>query len=480
MNRFRCCWTLLLLLSFSIVLSASASASASVSEPVQEQEPLATPPDSPRLTALLQAMSRDDAAEAGFWREVTREGAPLVERVPGGPSDTVLVTFLWRQPPGGGDPGIAIAAWLRNLMPESGGRYDSQLQRLGDSGVWYRSYRMPAQGRFPYFLVRAQGEQPDPRALFRQHDASRGLRHEFFQDPLNPRARPYLEHITHGPITGGMSYVGGPDAPPDVYALAPPAQRGEVKHYEVPSKVMEETRRIAVYTPPGYDPADAARHGVLLVFDGMAYLHTVDLPMLLDRLHAQHAIAPLLAVMLDSAGRRGRGQDLPPDSLLSRFLDEELWPWLHQHYAFSDDPTRAVVAGASLGGLAAANTAFSLPHRFGNVLSQSGSYWWWPSPYAGAALTASDDGWTIRRFADQPQRPLRFYQEVGTWENPVMPLTNRRMRDTLRARGYAPCYSEFEGGHDLLAWGNTFSQGLVALVGQPPMREETRRRVCQN
>ena len=49
-------------------------------------------------------------------------------------------------------------------------------------------------------------------------------------------------------------------------------------------------------------------------------------------------------------------------------------------YNATTDARRVVIGGASLGGLAATCAALNHSETFGNVLSQSGSYWWVPKP----------------------------------------------------------------------------------------------------
>ena len=39
------------------------------------------------------------------------------------------------------------------------------------------------------------------------------------------------------------------------------------------------------------------------------------------------------------------------------------------------------------------------------------------------------------------------------------------LRDVLRAKGYNVVHEEFAGGHDDLAWQETFPRGLIALIG---------------
>jgi enterochelin esterase-like enzyme len=68
-----------------------------------------------------------------------------------------------------------------------------------------------------------------------------------------------------------------------------------------------------------------------------------------------------------------------------------------------------------------------------------------------------------------PRLPLRFYLDVGIFENgfkdPSMLVANRHMRDVLLAKDYPVTYAEYVGGHDYPCWEITLLQGLLALVG---------------
>ncbi|MBM4461019.1 MAG: hypothetical protein FJ011_25190 [Chloroflexi bacterium] len=86
-----------------------------------------------------------------------------------------------------------------------------------------------------------------------------------------------------------------------------------------------------------------------------------------------------------------------------------------------------------LGGLAAAYAGLQRPDLFGNVLSQSGSFWWKSEGDAEAE-------WLSRQFAARPRAPLRFYLEIGLLEDlpstadaPGMLTVNRHLRTVLLA-----------------------------------------------
>jgi hypothetical protein len=138
----------------------------------------------------------------------------------------------------------------------------------------------------------------------------------------------------------------------------------------------------------------------------------------------------------------------------------------------TDRPEQTIIGGASLGGLAAAFVGFKHPEVFGNVLSQSGSFWWKPD-------NEKDWEWLTRQFAQSARLPLRFSFEAGLLENtgggpagrpapPPLLVTNRNLRDTLQTKGYWVHYSEFNGNHTLFNWRGTLASHLIALVGLKP------------
>src|SRR5262249_11704210 len=189
-------------------------------------------------------------------------------------------------------------------------------------------------------------------------------------------------------------------------------------------------------------------------------LRVIATPTILENLLADGRLAPMVAVLIDSPDRSGV---LPCSAPFAYFLVEDLLPWLREHYAVTSDPTQVVVAGSSYGGLAAAYAGFRHPEVFGNVLSQSGAFWW--------RLQETDEhGWLIRPFVGAERLPLRFYMDAGTCErgirDPRILRYNRHLRDVLRAKGYPIAYAEFTGGHDYICWRGILIDGLMALVGR--------------
>ncbi|HEX5651244.1 MAG TPA: alpha/beta hydrolase-fold protein [Steroidobacteraceae bacterium] len=421
---------------------------------------------SPRLQALSRAAAAgEDQASSTFWLEVARRGTPLIEPLADG---VMLLTFVVRA---NGMPDER-APGIYGQLGDTGGPMPARaaLQRLEGTDVWYRTYEMSDRARFSYHVIRPRRDVADPQAV--GDITVEGEAHELFVDPLNPRTwvNGWMRLLETGewtedwPVRG--SYAEGPHALVDRYAT--PRQgvkRGKASTHDVGSELLGNQRKITVYTPPGHERG-CAECDFLLVFDRAAYISAVPTPTILDNMQADRVIRPLVAVFVGNSRQPGRGEELPPNPLFQRFLREELLPWVRERYRFSSDPRRSVVAGSSFGGLAATYTALKNPDVFGNVLSQSGSYWWWPQWLAAGIRVTEQSGTLIREYRDAARLPIRFYMETGTWEGEVMLEPNREFRDVLLRKGYDVQYEERIGGHDYVRWRDSLSEGLRRLLGQ--------------
>ncbi|MBN3828950.1 DUF3327 domain-containing protein [Burkholderia sp. Ac-20384] len=419
---------------------------------------------SPRVAQLAAELAAGGSTDA-FWREVAASGTPLVEPVPAQPARTDatiarglnppdeatrLVTFLWR----GARDNVRV-------LGSPSGEHDT-LRHLPGSDVWYRSYVVPATTRISYLLA------PDVPEL----DLDDGARRRAIlataqRDPLNPHA---FMHPAPDPFQG-KSVLELRDAPPQPW-IAPRANVpvGSLTAYRFASTVLGNTRDVYLYRPAGYRADDPAR-ALVVVFDAHAYVDTVPTPTILDNLIAEGRVPRTAALIVGNPDGATRGRELPPNPAFARFLAEELMPWARRE-GVSAPAARTVIAGSSYGGLASAYAALRHPELFGNVLSQSGSFWW--APAEGDARTRAA-GWLTREYASRERLPVRFYLESGRFEDGKGPggigTTSRHMRDVLQAKGYEVRYASTASGHDYLHWRGSLACGLVALIGTPGQGE---------
>lgn len=222
-------------------------------------------------------------------------------------------------------------------------------------------------------------------------------------------------------------------------------------------------RRVRVFLPAQYDPKKA--FPLLVMFDGQnvfddhgSYAGGWRAHVAVDRLGKKRS-RPIV-VGVDHGGvarigelapfrRGGGGGSLAPvtaggtDSFLA-WVARGLVPDLRARYRVIDGPAGVLVAGSSLGGLAATYAHFKWPEVFGGVLAMSPSFWL-GQPKIFDFVAAQSKPWTSQ-----------VYLDAGEREGPGLPRLVERMARLLRDRGYDErsllCKVDPKGTHSERAW----------------------------
>jgi enterochelin esterase family protein len=427
---------------------------------------------SPLVCALERRLRHGRrAALAEFWPMAARRGTPLVEPIDGDARHRA-VTFLWR-----GQPSRFAAErevlLLVNRLTERDDLERSLMRWLPGSDVWHLTYRMRADWRATYQLapaVPSHGGPPRAVTGTAAGPLTDAMRSERWAPLLrNTRPDPFNQRRLPSSWGGApFSVVELPEAPPQPgwTDTRPDAPSGRLSECRLTSRALGEKRRLWVYTPPGYRAASGP-YPVAVMLDGDIWARVLALPRALDSLIADGRLPPLVVVLPES-GRARRSVEFACHERFVTFLTDELLPHVHDRFAIAGDPARTVLAGQSLGGLAAAHAALRAPDRFGAVLCQSGSFWWGARPRAdNAGGLDGEPGWLTQAYAAAPRRPIRFQLSVGLQEWKLLTPT-RRLRDVLIDRGYPVDYREHNGGHDFLWWRGALTEGLCALLAGAP------------
>ncbi|MEU1125064.1 enterochelin esterase [Streptomyces sp. NPDC005899] len=372
-----------------------------------------------------------------FWASVD---GPVVSPDPQGADDHRAVTFLWR-----GGPATRAVQVLPNKLGDPRAPEGNLMERLPGTDVfhWTLRLRHDWRGTYDFYVDEGGGPQDGTPAYWQW------LRTQRRPDPLNPRTLP--RRWSGDPV----SYVQLPAAPPaHDWQPRPDVARGRTAVHHVAAHGLGGSRRVWLYEPP-VPAGQAADLPVLVLLDGEHWQPRLGLAHLLDNLIADGRVPPLVALLPESVDADTRWADMTCRPEFAAFLAGELMSWAAARLPVTDDPARTVVAGQSLGGLCAAHTALSAPGRFGNVLAQSGSFWWPDGPGAE---------WLTGQIARGPRLPVRFRLSFGEQEWVALPAA-RRFRDTLAAACYEDAsYREFNGGHDYLCWRTELADGLVELL----------------
>jgi|SRR5579859_240501 len=403
---------------------------------------------SSRLTRLQRELEAGSVAALDvFWREVSERGAPLIEPTQDG--EQAVVTILCRAPMDTKTAGVVSPFSNRTLAGQAGENlFEFQVDamtRLLDTDLWYRTYRFRNDFRTQYRIILDGIEQPDTlnlRTIVFPGGDEQGWQEQDFV----------------------LSVVELPAAPPQPWvAPRPGVGSGQIVHHRLRSNILKNERRISVYTPFGYVP-EGDRYPLLVLFDGLAYERVMSTPTVLDNLIGAGAIPPLVTVMISSLDGPTRDREIFCSPSFAEFMIQELIPMVRGAYHVSTDPSRTIVGGFSAGGLTAAYLGLQRSDIFGNVLSQSGPFFWKPG-------AEPEEEWLARQFAASPRLPVVFYLEVGLREMGTLHgesdllRSNRHLRDVLQAKGYTVHYSEYNGGHDWSCWRGSLADGLMALIG---------------
>jgi enterochelin esterase-like enzyme len=250
----------------------------------------------------------------------------------------------------------------------------------------------------------------------------------------------------------------------------------------VRSRFLKNSRSLYLYLPPGYEQESQRRYPVLYLNDGQDR-EQLKLHETLARLFARRLIEHIIVVAVPTNAERlqeygtavtANAQGLGRKAgAYSQFLTREVMPLVNERYRTKTGAGDTAVAGMSLGGLSAFDTAWNHPERFGTVGVFSGSFWW----------RAADDETrlppnelimhqVVRRTAEPPK--LRIWLEAATRDetsdrdnNGVIDAIQDTLEliDALTAVGYQPgkdvVYVEVEGGrHNYETWSKIFPDFL--------------------
>jgi enterochelin esterase family protein len=307
-------------------------------------------------------------------------GTPIVEPL-GIDGKFQLVTFLWRARYETRNV-VVLGSFLDPVPPEN-----LAMHRLANSDVWYLTTKLPAGARFTYSLspndpMARAGPRADPRAGTSQ------------VDPLNP----------HRMLRGGRSCPAGgnnytcinvaelPGATSQPWTISKAGTpRGRLDKRSIESKVQRLARPFSVYTPANYK-TDGQANSLLILFDGPFYVsndssgwydpQSTQRLTTLNELIAASKMPPTVVVFVNNVGNR-RLVDLLANPDFADFVSTELVPWVRANYNVTTNPSLTAAGGCSAGGFAAAYKALRHPEVFGNVVSQSGSFWWPPNHNSG-------------------------------------------------------------------------------------------------
>lgn len=219
--------------------------------------------------------------------------------------------------------------------------------------------------------------------------------------------------------------------------------------FTLESPALKETRRINVYTPPGYDdPAQAAQYPVLYMPDGGEQEDFPHVAATLDTAIRAGEVRPFILVGIENTERRrdmtgptevDEDRKIAPrvggSAAFRAFLRDELMPEVRRRYRVTEE---TAIIGESLAGLFIMETFFLQPELFNTFIALSPSLWW-------------NNDELVRRAGERLQaRPdLRATLYVASANEEGIGPQSERLAEVLRASAPAGLKWRYEPRPDL-------------------------------
>ncbi|MEM6703022.1 MAG: PQQ-binding-like beta-propeller repeat protein [Acidobacteriota bacterium] len=271
----------------------------------------------------LESMPRGRRQAAVDRYFETVESTPITESTGG---DTALAHFVWR----GDAEDVGVGGSVV-------GGQDVGLERVEGTDLFFTSLELVAAAQYPYNFIVDYGDQTT--------------------DPMNPHSSDLGNFV--------VSEARMPDWPasPHLDEPAADAARGSLDTFPFRSEIMDNTRQIQVWRPPGYGSADLP---LLVVNHGDNVLRGGLMRNTLDNLVGQ-SVAPIVVVFVPRVAPPEYGG--PNAELYTRFVVRELLPHLERHYRVRGTP-RAVM-GSGSAAVASLLATLRHPEIFSGVALQS-------------------------------------------------------------------------------------------------------------
>jgi enterochelin esterase-like enzyme len=310
---------------------------------------------------------------------------------------------------------IAVPSWAKFIASDFTNMERSP--QAVSSDTW--TFELPDDAYFEYGFLDAEGNlQPDPNNPVKA------------DNPWHPNSSAIL----------------APNYKPDVYANPTVKAEGRVLRPRIDSKHLQQTRRIIVYTPKGYENQALP---VIYAQDGVAYYRIAKLAEVLEQLLQENLIRPVHLVFIEPIDRHVEYRFNPA---YQAFMTDELVPLMDKELQTTSE---RIAMGASLGGLVSATLALEHPDLFQTVVTQSGAFLGSPTEldfYKGKS------SWVLETLQQREPLPLCWYVETGTIE--WLADVNRKVRQVLEQKNYDHLYAERNAGHNWTNWRNGLGSAL--------------------
>lgn len=303
------------------------------------------------------------------------------------------------------------------------------MERVGDTNLFHASFTIEPGARWEYRF---------------QVDFD-----EWVTDARNPRTVAALEG------EGEMSEFVTREYGLSEATEDPRGDEGGVDELELESESLGATKKITVWTPPGYDDSDA-RYPLLVVNDGDAWLERAKLTNVLDNV-VGNEVAPVVVAFVQPSPRWWLEAGGSSTKEYAHMLATELVPRLAETYRLTTAPGTHALLGNRFYGFASLYTALAYPTTFGGAAAQS--------YYGGLghgdelhAMIARGSGVGGRYYVDWNR-----YEEKNGDRGWDLAADSLAITERLRGAGYEVAGGEMLDSFGWGAWSNRAASVLAEL-----------------
>ena len=238
--------------------------------------------------------------------------------------------------------------------------------------------------------------------------------------------------------------------------------KGTVQQIWYASPTLRLTRRMFVYTPPGYNPLKESYPVLYLLHGGggdeEAWPTLGVAPNILDNLINSGKAKPMIVVMTN--GNPGQAAALtiaPPiksdqgfqgmaNKMFEKSLVNDVIPYIEKHFSVKKNKENRAVTGLSMGGLQTQNLSFENPNMFQYIGVMSMGF----ADLSGMGVKVDESIKVQQINALKNANPSLYWIAVG--KDDFLYESVVKMRKELDAQQFKYIYRESAGGHTWTNW----------------------------
>ncbi len=260
--------------------------------------------------------------------------------------------------------------------------------------------------------------------------------------------------------TESLLYVNGPAS--DLY-WAKTGPKGSVHQIWYDSKSLKLTRRMQVYTPPGYEDSKESYPVLYLLHGGggdeEAWPTLGVAPNILDNLINAGKAKPMIVVMTNGNPTQAAANVITPvlpasdipvggmgSMLFEKSLVADVIPYIENHFRVKKNKESRALTGLSMGGLQTINTTFENPNLFSYIGVMSMGFA--DLSRFGVKVDASKRDQQIEDL--KKANPALYWIACGKDDFLIESVVT--MRKKLDEHSFKYIYRESEGGHTWTNW----------------------------